>query len=264
MIKAIVIPARYGSQRFPGKPLVPVAGVSMIQRVWHSAQQVRGIDHCVVATDDDRIADHVRAFGGRVVMTDPACENGTARVQAALMVLDQEGIRVDAALNVQGDAVLTPPWVMQALVDHLGMYPVVTPAVQLSPAQLVALQNSKITKPSSGTLVTFDQRHRALYFSKTIIPYLRTVPDSGIMPVYRHIGLYGYTRGALSSWLQTPPTPLEQVEQLEQLRLLETGVPIQVVVVDYRGRTHASIDHPLDVAEVEAIIEREGDLMDPH
>jgi 3-deoxy-manno-octulosonate cytidylyltransferase (CMP-KDO synthetase) len=260
MIKAIVIPARYGSQRFPGKPLAPVAGVSMIQRVWHSAQKVQGVHCCVVATDDERIADHVRAFGGHVVMTDPACENGTARVQAALMVLDQEGLRVDAALNVQGDAVLTPPWVMQALVDQLGVYPVVTPAVQLSPAQLAMLQESKKTKPSSGTLVTFDQNHRALYFSKTIIPYLRTIPDSGAIPVYRHIGLYGYTREALSSWLKTPPTALEQAEQLEQLRLLETGVPIQVVVVDYRGRTHASIDHPLDVAEVEAIIQREGEL----
>jgi 3-deoxy-manno-octulosonate cytidylyltransferase (CMP-KDO synthetase) len=260
MIKAIIIPARYGSQRFPGKPLVSVAGISMIQRVWQSAQQVTGVHCCVVATDDVRIADHVRAFGGRVVMTDPDCENGTARVQAALEILEKEGTTVDAALNVQGDAVLTPPWVMQALVDQLGVYPVVTPAVQLSPAQLQTLQESKTTKPSSGTLVTFDQNHRALYFSKIIIPYLRTIPDSGVIPVYRHIGLYGYTRSALSAWLKTPPTPLEQAEQLEQLRLLETGVPIQVVVVDYRGRTHASIDHPGDVAEVEAIIKREGDL----
>lgn len=262
MIKAIIIPARYGSQRFPGKPLVSVAGISMIQRVWQSAQQVTGVHCCVVATDDVRIADHVRAFGGRVVMTDPDCENGTARVQAALEILEKEGTTVDAALNVQGDAVLTPPWVMQALVNQLGVYPVVTPAVQLSPAQLQTLQESKKTKPSSGTLVTFDQNHRALYFSKTIIPYLRTIPDSGVIPVYRHIGLYGYTRGALSAWLKTPPTPLEQAEQLEQLRLLETGVPIQVVVVDYRGRTHASIDHPGDVVEVEAIIQREG-VMDP-
>jgi 3-deoxy-manno-octulosonate cytidylyltransferase (CMP-KDO synthetase) len=260
MIKAIIIPARYGSQRFPGKPLVSVAGISMIQRVWQSAQQVTGVHCCVVATDDVRIADHVRAFGGCVVMTDPDCENGTARVQAALEILEKEGTTVDAALNVQGDAVLTPPWVMQALVDQLGVYPVVTPAVQLSPAQLQTLQESKKTKPSSGTLVTFDQNHRALYFSKTIIPYLRTIPDSGAIPVYRHIGLYGYTRSALSAWLKTPPTPLEQAEQLEQLRLLETGVPIQVVVVDYRGRTHASIDHPGDVAEVEAIIKREGEL----
>jgi len=260
MIKAIIIPARYGSQRFPGKPLVSVAGISMIQRVWQSAQQVTGVHCCVVATDDVRIADHVRAFGGCVVMTDPDCENGTARVQAALEILEKEGTTVDAALNVQGDAVLTPPWVMQALVDQLGVYPVVTPAVQLSPAQLQTLQESKTTKPSSGTLVTFDQNHRALYFSKTIIPYLRTIPDSGAIPVYRHIGLYGYTRSALSAWLKTPPTPLEQAEQLEQLRLLETGVPIQVVVVDYRGRTHASIDHPGDVAEVETIIKREGEL----
>jgi 3-deoxy-manno-octulosonate cytidylyltransferase (CMP-KDO synthetase) len=114
MIKAIIIPARYGSQRFPGKPLVSVAGISMIQRVWQSAQQVTGVHCCVVATDDVRIADHVRAFGGRVVMTDPDCENGTARVQAALEILEKEGTTVDAALNVQGDAVLTPPWVMQA------------------------------------------------------------------------------------------------------------------------------------------------------
>jgi 3-deoxy-manno-octulosonate cytidylyltransferase (CMP-KDO synthetase) len=260
MIKAIVIPARYGSQRFPGKPLVPVAGVSMIQRVWRSATQVTGVQHCVVATDDERIADHVRAFGGQVVMTDPACENGTARVEAGLKTLESQGIAVDAALNVQGDAVLTPPWVMQALVDQLGTYPVVTPAVQLKMAQYQALQESKKTKPSSGTLVTFDQNHRALYFSKQIIPFLRTVPTSGDLPVYRHIGLYGYSRGALKAWLETPPTPLEQVEQLEQLRLLETGVPIQVVLVDYRGRTHASIDHPGDVAEVEGIIAREGDL----
>ena len=261
MIKAIVIPARYRSTRFLGKPLVSIAGISMIQRVWQSARKVTGVDHLLVATDDERIAQHVRDFGGNVIITPEHCENGTARVSATLQIMAAQGTKIDAVLNVQGDAVLTPPWVMQSLIDALGKYPIVTPAVQLNAQQYEALKISKTKKPSSGTLVTFDKNGMAMYFSKQIIPFMRQMPESGILPVYRHIGLYGYTSEALARWLHTPPTVLEEVEQLEQLRMLENGIPIKVIIVNYNGRTHASIDNPADVAEVEEIIKREGELI---
>lgn len=260
MSTAIVIPARYGSSRFPGKPLAPIRGRSMLQRVWRIARAVQGVDSVVVATDDERIAEHARGFGADVAMTSPDCRNGTERVAEAVRALRPQP---DAAINLQGDAVLTPPWVVQALADALrddAEAAIVTPAVHCSWAQYDAIVAAKRDHPASGTLVTFDRRGYALYFSKSVIPYLRT-RASERPPVYRHIGLYGYRRAALDRLVTLPATPLEEAEQLEQLRALEHGLPIRVVEVDYRNRTHWSVDSPADIAQVEAIIDREGELV---
>ena len=257
---AIVIPARGGSRRFPGKPMAPIAGRSLLSRVWTIARAVTGVSKVYVATDDERVAEHARSFGTTVIMTDSSCETGTDRVYQAMKSLPKPP---DAVINFQGDAVLTPPWVIQGLVDAFHAdpdLPLVTPAVHLSWAKVEEIRKSKEVSPTSGTLVTFDKNLNALYFSKTIIPYLRirTMPEP---PVYRHIGIYGYRYDALEQLSNLPQTPLEIAEQLEQLRALENGIPIRIVLTDYRGRTHWSVDAPEDVTYVERIIADEGELV---
>jgi 3-deoxy-manno-octulosonate cytidylyltransferase (CMP-KDO synthetase) len=257
---AIIVPSRYGSTRFPGKPLHPVAGRSLVRRVWDIASNVEGAAGVWIATDDRRIADHVAAFDGRAVMTPADCATGTDRVFAALQAIDAP---VDAVINVQGDAVLTPPWVIQALADALGDPAgpaMVTPAVVLDRARYDQFVAAKQTSPSSGTTVVVDSVMNALYFSKQVLPFIRR-PDADPFPtVYRHVGIYGYTRETLERLCALAPSPLERAEGLEQLRALENGIPIRVVPVDYKGRTHWSIDHPDDVTAAEDIIAREGEL----
>jgi len=256
----IVIPARYGSRRFPGKPLAMIAGRSLLQRVWSIGRSVANVAGVYVATDDERIATHAQGFGARVVMTPPDCATGSDRVLAAVRTLPDRPERV---VNLQGDAALTPPWVLQALVDALRADPAIrmaTPAVRCTNAQVREIEESKRRNPESGTLVTFDVNGDALYFSKSLIPHLR-VRDQDPPPVYHHIGIYGYAIGTLERFCAFPQSPLERVEQLEQLRALENRIPVRVVIVDYRNRTHWSVDSPEDVAKVEEIIAREGELI---
>jgi len=256
---AIVIPARHASQRLPGKPLIEIAGRSLLQRVWRIARAVERIAGVWIATDDERIASHARAFGADALMTPANLATGTDRVRAAMAMLPEP---MDAVINLQGDAILTPPWVVQALVDAFaadagaGM---VTAAVRLSPAALAEMIALKAQSPSSGTLVTMDLAGRALYFSKSMIPFVRD--GAAHAPVHRHIGIYGYRAPVLERLAALPPTPLETAERLEQLRALEHGIPIRVVVVDYRGRTHGSVDTEKDLAFVAAVIAREGELV---
>ncbi len=256
----IVIPARMGSSRFPGKPMAMIAGRSMIERMWRIATAVEGIDGVVIAIDDPALGEHVRGFGGHTVMTDPACRNGTERVNDAIRNLAASPRSV---INLQGDAVLTPPWIIQAVADRLAAdrtAEIVTPAVRLTREGYERLKASKAGGEVGGTTVTFDAEGRALYFSKTIIPFIRgEIPDPP--QVWRHIGLYGYRRTTLAAYLSLPVGQFERVEQLEQLRALEAGIPITVVETDYRGRSHWAVDAPSDVAIVEEIIAREGELV---
>jgi 3-deoxy-manno-octulosonate cytidylyltransferase (CMP-KDO synthetase) len=259
MTAAIVIPARYGSSRFPGKPLCVVAGVSMLERVWRIARAVRQASRIVIATDDERILTHARSFDAEAIMTSPTCTNGTERVYDAVT---RAVISQDIVLNLQGDALLTPPWVLEAMIDEMIIDKapqIVTPAVRLSGRALEEFVMQKQLRPNGGTTVVFDLNKNALYFSKAVIPYLR---HEGYSSVYRHIGLYGYRKAALTQYIDLGASPLEQTEGLEQLRALEHGMTIRVAVVDYRGRTHWSIDSPEDVHVAEAIIEREGDLIE--
>ena len=192
------------------------------------------------------------------MLTPAALASGTDRVRAALALLPR---RPDAVINLQGDAVLTPPWVVQALVDAMAAEPglgMVTAAVRLSEAQIAELRALKEKSPSSGTLVTMDRSGNALYFSKAMIPFAR---DGQAAPMHRHIGIYGYAASVLERLGTLAPSPLEAAEGLEQLRALENGIPIRVVLVDYRGRTHASIDAREDLDQVAAIIAREGELV---
>ncbi len=258
MTAAIVIPARYASSRFPGKPLHPVAGVPMLERVWLIAKSVPQASRVLVATDDERIIDAARAFGAEAIMTSPDCTNGTERVHNAVL---RAAISEDIVLNLQGDALLTPPWVLEAMIEAMMLDDatgIVTPAVSLDGPALDEFLAQKILTPASGTTVVFDLKRNALYFSKIVLPHIRKAGHAGI---YRHIGLYGYRKDALARYVGLVPTPLEETEGLEQLRALENGMAIRVVLVDYRGRTHWSIDAPEDVEVAERIIAREGELV---
>lgn len=256
----IVIPARYQSSRFPGKPLQVVAGKSMIERVWSIASAVDNISEVIVATDDDRILNHVNSFGGKVVLTDPKLTNGTERVQAVVKTLSQ---LPDVVINFQGDSVLTPPWILNDLVAVFDQEPstqMATLAYCLNDVETKKTVLEKQAGDLAGVLVVFDKNNNALYFSRSLIPRNRSA-DFEQYKLYRHIGIYAYTPAMLEKYVTLPISILEQAEQLEQLRALENGIKIKVALSDYRGRTPGSIDTPEDLIKIEELIKLEGELL---
>ena len=239
--KVIVIPARYQSSRYPGKPLVDVAGTSMLERVWKIAQRVDGISKVIIATDDQRIQLHAQSFGAEVIMTPAELRNGTERAHYAVGLLDQAP---DVVINFQGDAVLTPYWILDDLVrtiDSTQDLEMATVAVKLDLEETRATVKAKLEGELAGVLVVFDRQKNALYFSRSLIPRKRDDET-------------------LNKYIKLSPSPLEEAEQLEQLRALEYGIKIKVALSDYRGRTPASIDTPEDLVKVQEIIAREGEL----
>jgi len=260
MSAIIVIPARYGSTRLPGKPLAQIAGKSLLERTWSIAKAVQHIDGVYIATDDERIKHHAEGFGAEVIMTPVDLPNGTERVFHAVSTLSWTP---DIILNLQGDAVLTPPWVIQTLMDRMladATIGFATTAMRLSVEQYQQMVRSKQSGAVGGTTVVFDKQDNALYFSKSLIPFMRQVPCDPL-PVFRHIGLYVYRHDVLKQYLALPPTELELIEGLEQLRALEHGIPIKVVQVDYRGRSHCAVDSQADIDYVEQLIAKEGELL---
>ena len=238
-----------------------VAGRSLLERVWRISKSVSGVGRVVVATDDERISAHVAQFGGESVLTSPTCRNGSERVFEAVSKLRSPA---ETIVNVQGDAVLMPPWVISALVEQMRREPAVqiaTPAVRLSREQLDSMMRMKAQGIVSGTTVAFDAFHNAMYFSKAIIPFMRSTTSGELSPVYQHIGVYAYRPEALKRYISLPAGAFEEVEQLEQLRALEHGMPIRVVEVSMQNRTMWSVDNPQDVSRCEAIIKEEGELV---
>jgi 3-deoxy-manno-octulosonate cytidylyltransferase (CMP-KDO synthetase) len=262
MKNIIVIPARYHSTRLPGKPMVQINGKSMLQRVWMIARAAKNIDAIFIATDDQRIQEHAQSFGAKVLMTDPSFPTGTDRVHAAVSQLRQ---KPEIIINLQGDAVLTPPWIIQDLIDEIiqdNNAAMATLATQLTWQKYDELVKSKESSKSSGTTVTFDKNGYALYFSKSIIPFVRNRNEKSLLsPVFKHIGIYGYRFDALEKFVSLAQTPLEKVESLEQLRMLENGIKVKVIVADLKGRTMWGVDCPQDVKMVEEIIGKEGELL---
>ena len=256
----IVIPARMASTRFPSKPLALIAGKAMIERVWRLAKAVHSADEVIIATDDEKLKKFAEGFGAKVMMTSPECLTGTDRVAE---VAQRLGSKHTIFFSFQGDAVLTPPWivdsVLQAMLDDSSIQ-IATPAVRLTGRALRDFIDSKRGGSSSGTTVTFNRKGDALYFSKAVIPYHRD-ENSPERTVFRHIGLYAYRADMLQQLSRFPEGPFEKSEKLEQLRALENGIPIRVVQVDYKGRTHGSIDRPEDVQIIEEVIAREGELL---
>jgi 3-deoxy-manno-octulosonate cytidylyltransferase (CMP-KDO synthetase) len=244
----IIIPARMASTRFPRKPLALINGKAMMQRVWEIGKAT-GYPVCI-ATDDAELFHFAKSFGAEVVMTSPSCLTGTDRVAEAAQKLEAEIV-----FSLQGDAVLTPPWVIAQVLKAMEdpTVQMATPVVELQGKALADFVALKQKGSSSGTCAVFDPKGNALYFSKSLIPFKG--------PVFRHIGLYAYRKETLLRLSQLPESPLEKAEKLEQLRALENGIPIRVVQVDYQGRTHGSVDRPEDVAIVEEIIAREGELI---
>ncbi|GAA4005813.1 manno-octulosonate cytidylyltransferase [Sphingomonas humi] len=258
----MIIPARYASSRFPGKPLFPLRGAdgvakSLVQRSWEAASAI-GVPASVwVATDDQRIADEVAKFGGKVVMTSPDCRNGTERCAEAADKLGD----VDIVVNLQGDAPLTPVDAIAPLIDLLEQKPgcaMATPAVRCSPSTYRHLVEDQRNGRVGGTTVVFDEDQRALYFSKRVIPHLPADHDLAELPVFLHLGLYAYRTGALRDYAARPPGTLELLEGLEQLRFLETGQDIAVHPLPPLGWDPIELNNPTDVAAVEAALAERG------
>ncbi|MGZ3299251.1 MAG: 3-deoxy-manno-octulosonate cytidylyltransferase [Asticcacaulis sp.] len=256
----ILIPARYASSRYPGKPLVMLKDrdghvKSLIQRSWEAASSVRDVDAVYVATDDDRIRAAAEAFGARVVMTAESCANGTERCADALARLNETA---DIIVNLQGDAPLTPSWFVEALIDEMKAHPEVqmaTPVLRCDAVTHANFVEDRHEGRVGGTTAVFDRHMNALYFSKEVIPYTgkRFDADDEI-PVFHHVGVYAYRETALSAYMGWQPGPLERHEGLEQLRFLENGVPIRCVEVDGRGRVFWELNNPVDVARIESVI----------
>ena len=260
----IVIPARYASSRYPGKPLVELKGAggqsrSLIRRSWDAAMQVKGVDRVVVATDDDRIRTHAEAFGAEVVMTSEACQNGTERCAEAQAVL---GWGHDIVVNLQGDAPLTPHWFVEDLIAGMMADPgaeVATPVLRCDGRALNGFLEDRRNGRVGGTTAVFAQDRRALYFSKEVIPFTsRSYADDEHTPVFHHVGVYAYRPGALRDYATWDMGPLESLEGLEQLRFMERGRSVLCVEVQAKGRQFWELNNPSDVTRIEAMMAEMG------
>jgi len=259
----ILIPARYQSSRYPGKPLVPLKGARgtvkpLIQRSVEAARRVPGVSAVFVTTDDERVADACAAFGVGVIMTSPECRNGTERCAEALASLHEP----DLVINFQGDALLTPPGFVDALITRMQAQSnelVATPAMRLKSEEVRTLQVEESAGRVGGTsVVTNDQGH-ALYFSKRLIPHLpASALDGELSPVRLHVGVYAYRPEALERYVATPVSELEELEGLEQLRFLVAGVPVAVVEVRTTPFALRELNNPEDVAPVEQALSEAG------
>lgn len=238
-----VIPARYAAARFPGKPLVPIAGLPMVRRVWEGASGAKSLRAVIVATDDQRIADVCRSFGAPVVMTSPDHPTGTDRLAEVALGLDDELI-----VNIQGDEPLIQGFVIDAAVEALRDDPDAPMSTVVHRADPDALDDPNRVK------VVIDRRGNALYFSRRCIPARRS--DTHEPSYWQHVGIYAYRRAFLLEFIGLEPTPLERSEELEQLRALEHGYRIRCATV--AGWSAISVDVPDDVARVEARLREKG------
>jgi len=235
----IIIPARYGSTRFPGKPLHLIAGKPLVQHVWERCLQARLADGVVIATDDERIASAARSFGAAVAMTRDDHPSGTDRLA------EVAGQRPEAThfLNVQGDEPLIQPALLDALMAALRDDPALPMITAASPLHDdVGADNPNIVK------VVLSTAGNALYFSRSRIPHARNPPA---LPYYRHLGLYGYSREFLLRFVAWPPSPLETTESLEQLRALENGARLRVVLTTDES---SGVDTPEQARAVERLM----------
>jgi 3-deoxy-manno-octulosonate cytidylyltransferase (CMP-KDO synthetase) len=239
----VVIPARYGSTRLPGKPLVSLNGQPMIQRVYARAKSARRIDRVIVATDDDRIVKAVAAFGGEARMTRVDHRTGTERV--AEVAAHVEG---DIFVNVQGDEPLLDPAAVDTAVAALLEDPEAAVATVATPIKIPGdIMDPNIVK------VVLDFDDNALYFSRAPIPWVRDTGSTIQVRHLKHLGLYAFQREALLEYPTLPQGELERIEQLEQLRWMENGTKIRVAEVEHDA---VSVDVPEDVARVEKLLQK--------
>jgi 3-deoxy-manno-octulosonate cytidylyltransferase (CMP-KDO synthetase) len=265
----IVIPARYASSRFPGKPLVRIAGIEMLKRVAAIAESICRKNHAcryMVATDDERIVNFCAKENIPARLTATSCQSGTERCWDLVAHQEKD---IGLVINLQGDNPLCPPHVIQALIDawKKTKADVVTACVRLNWDEYEGLLRDKTVSSLSGTTVLVDRQGFALAFSKAVLPVVRDKAEAKKnmerSPVRRHIGLYAYTRAALQAYFSLAPSlgELPYIEGLEQMRFLENGLRIQTVDVEYFGRESCSgVDSPEDVTRVERILAECGEL----
>ncbi len=237
-----VIPSRFGSSRFQGKPLAPIAGKAMIQHVYERTRQSDTIDEVVVATDDERIFEAVKKFNGRAMMTDSRHRSGTDR--AAEVAAKLSLAANDIVVNVQGDQPLINPLCFDQVVQPL----IRDPELGMSTLAFCIEDNQEYTNPKDCK-VTMDGQGYALYFSRAPIPHGRD--ESIQFEAYKHLGVYAYTRGFLDIFCQLPGGRLENIEKLEQLRALEAGHRIKVVITPYDS---PEVDLPEDIQRIEIML----------
>jgi 3-deoxy-manno-octulosonate cytidylyltransferase (CMP-KDO synthetase) len=238
---AIVIPARWGSTRFPGKPLHLIAGKPLLQHVWERCQRVKNAHAIVIATDDRRIEKAANAFGADVMMTSSKHQSGTDRVAEVAVKLPQ----ISHFINVQGDEPLIEPRLIERLAATMidARLPMITAATPFATGEDAADPNA--------VKVVLDAAHDALYFSRSLIPFDRD--GTHPMPRYRHQGIYGYAKTFLLKFVDWKPTTLEKMECLEQLRALEHGVKIRVLITKFHS---IGVDTPADAAAFGARLAR--------
>lgn len=241
-----VIPARYASSRMPGKPLMDIGGKSMVQRVVEQAGLSKGLAAVVVATDDQRIMDHVQAFGGRAVLTSPSHPSGTDRCWEALQTMG--AAEFGGVVNIQGDE----PFIAPAQIDEV-CASLAQPGVSIATLAQVVTDDSDLDDPGE-VLITVDARMNALYFSRAAIPFLRNpsaTPRHALFRYLKHVGLYAYSTATLGRIVQMAPSPLEAAESLEQLRWLENGVPVRVALTEHPS---ICVDTPADLERARRIV----------
>lgn len=237
-----VIPSRYGSTRFPGKPLALIGGVPLIQRVYENCMKSGAVDDVVVATDDKRIADAVAGFGGRFMMTGEENRSGSDRAAETGRKLGLSDD--DIIVNVQGDQPLVHPDCIKDVIQPL----LNDRSLDMSTLAFKIVDEREITDPKDVKVV-FDQNLMALYFSRAMVPYPRDADTK--CDFYKHLGVYAYSMKFLETFCRLPEGVLENIEKLEQLRALEYGYKIKIVMTEYDS---PEVDLPEDIARIEKMI----------
>ena len=261
MKSVIIIPARYASSRYMGKPLALLTlpdgrQKSLIEMSYETACKVVDIDAVYVATDDSRIANAAKDFGAEVIMTSDTCRNGTERCAEAM---ERAGLEADLVINLQGDAPLTPPWFIEDLIRAMQADPsadMATPVLRLDKKTYALFREDRLNNRVGGTTAVFDRNFHALYFSKEVLPFLDPIklPDPDLIPAFHHVGVYAYRPEALRDYGSWPEGPLEKLEGLEQLRFLENGHSIKCVEVEARGRVFWELNNPEDITRIETAL----------
>jgi len=238
-----IIPARFASTRFPGKPLAKIRGISMIERVYRQCTKASTLSSVFVATDDKTIFKHVKSFGGNVVMTSPVHQSGTDRCMEAIRIIEDkhEELYSDVIFNIQGDEPLIDPKVIDALAKAFR-----DPSVDIATVATAFSDSSSVQNPNTVKIVT-DINQNALYFSRSPVPFFRNQapsPDQFL----KHIGMYAYRKAILKQITGMPQSALEKTESLEQLRWLENGLKIKIIRCESEG---LCVDVPDDIRIVE-------------
>src|SRR6201997_3062977 len=235
-----IIPARYASTRFPGKPLIDIQGKSMIQRVYEQAKKAHKLHDVVVATDDDRILNHVQSFGGKAVMTLPNHPSGTDRCYEVLKKADTD---YNYVINIQGDE----PFIDPSQIDLLAQ--VCDGKTELA-TLMIPVDSHEVLFDTGEVKITLNNQQEALYFSREVIPHIKGVDKKDWhkhFPYYRHVGMYAYRADVLKQITTLAPSSLEKAESLEQLRWLENGFKIKLAITDFDSHC---IDTPEDIEKV--------------